>query len=151
MNVSRSFVETSGTSVARQKHTSPTIRSSALLGLPTVYDASDWRVSTSAPRWRGVAAPRAQLTMHSATRHFHLHLPLRSLDVWREFRIYLSACVRYTVICGIPQSKLRKSTALKWKDTLMESCSTDLGYLRVLLVARLVLFVCLFVCFWTRS
>ena len=42
-----------------------------------------------------------ELTMHSAARHFYLALPVRPFNVGRECKIYLSACRRYIINCGI--------------------------------------------------
>ena len=41
---------------------------------------------------------------HIEARHFYLTLalPLRSFDVWRECKINVSACERYTINCGTP-------------------------------------------------
>ena len=105
-----SFMETSGTSTARPN---------TLHQHFEALHSWDWELmSTNSLRcfWLAGLDFRATLTLcrcacptdhgndhdvHSDARHFYLVLPLRSFDVGREWKVYLSACERYTVNFGI--------------------------------------------------
>ena len=125
-----SFVETSWTSVGtpnilRQPfEASRTWECEGML-TPTLFDASDWLIWTSARRWRQVAE-RANWPQHSATSYFCLALPLRSFDIGPEWK---SACGRYTINFGIPPiQNTHIDPAEGARCTLSVSCSADPDY-----------------------
>ena len=118
------------------KHTSPTLRSFAVfelrrdvhehssviligwVGLPRDVDV------TSLSREPGGIA---QLTTHSAVRHFHLAFTLRSFDVGHECNIHLSASERYTNYCAIPPFQNKQiDRVVVARYTALVSCLTGL-------------------------
>ena len=67
----------------------------------------------------------------SATHLFYPDLPLQlqAFDVGGKCKIYLSACGRYTIDCGIPPIQNTKTDCPEMaRCTLSVSCSTDLDY-----------------------
>ena len=92
---------------------------------PTLFDASDRLVWTSARRWRQVVE-RANWPRHSATRYFCLALPLRSFNIGREWK---SVFGKYTINRGIPpiqNTHIDPAEGTRW--TLSVSCSADPDY-----------------------
>ena len=126
-DASRSFKETLGTSVARTN----TLRQyffGVRRNVQKHLQCFWWASLDFTQRWHQVTE-QANWPWHSATCHFYLPSPLPSFNVRCECKVYLSACWRYTINCGIPPiQNTQIDHAEEARCTLFISCLTDLDF-----------------------